>query len=89
MSNWNAQIDNLKLEIETDKASLTQMERDHDLGVQVDSDIYETTRTRHNRAVETYNGLINEYNSTLPTYKRLLNSTNAQIDRYNSQARSR
>jgi DNA-binding response OmpR family regulator len=89
MSSWNAQIDNLKLEIETDKASLTQMERDHDLGVQVDSDIYETTRTRHNRAVETYNGLINEYNSTLPAYKRLLNSTNAQIDRYNSQARSR
>ena len=89
MSNWNAQIDKLKLEIETDKASLTQMERDHDLGVQVDSDIYETTRTRHNRAVETYNGLINEYNSTLPAYKRLLNSTNSQIDRYNSQARSR
>jgi hypothetical protein len=89
LSNLNAQIDNLKSEIETDKASLRQMERDHDQGVQVDSDLYETTRTRHNGAVETYNGLINEYNSTLPAYKRLLNSTNAQIDRYNSQMRSR
>jgi hypothetical protein len=89
LSNLNAQIDNLKSEIETDKASLRQMEGDHDEGVQVDSDLYETTRTRHNRAVETYNGLINEYNSTLPAYKRLLSSTNAQIDRYNSQVRSR
>jgi DNA-binding response OmpR family regulator len=89
LSNRNAQIDNLTSEIETDKASLTQMERDHDQGVQVDSDVYETTRTRHNRAVETYNGLVNEYNSTLRAYKRLRNSTNAQIDRYKSQMRSR
>jgi DNA-binding response OmpR family regulator len=89
LSNLNAQIDNLKSEIETDKVSLRQMERDHDQGDQVDQDVYETTRMRHNRAVDTYNGLINEYNSTLPAYKRLLNSTNAQIDRYNSQARSR
>ena len=74
LSNLDAEIAKLKSEIETDKASLTQMKRDNDQGYQVDSDLYETTRMRHNKAVETSNGLVNDYNSTLLEYKRLLNS---------------
>jgi CheY-like chemotaxis protein len=89
LSSLDTQISRLKSEIEEDKATLTQMEHDHDLGLQVDTDLYESTRQRHNSAVRTLNSFVNQYNASLPEYKALLSTTNGEIDRYNTLVRSR
>ncbi len=89
LSRIDSQITEMKSQIDSDKATLKRMEWNHDQGYQVDTDLYEVLRQRHNSEVQTYNGLISEYNTRIVPYKRLLASTNAQIDRYNMLVRSR
>ena len=38
-----------------DEAKLQEMKREHDLGENVDVDLYEATRRRHNSAVDSHN----------------------------------
>jgi len=88
LSDLDSQMAMLNSQIEADEASLKQMTRDHDLGSQVDINLYEVTRQRHNSAVKEYNSLVNTHNSSLLEYKSLLTETNSDIDRYNALVRS-
>jgi CheY-like chemotaxis protein len=88
LSDLDSQMAMLNSQIEADEASLKQMTRDHDLGSQVDINLYEVTRERHNSAVKKYNSLVNTHNSSLLEYKSLLTETNSDIDRYNALVRS-
>jgi CheY-like chemotaxis protein len=88
LSDLDSQMATLNSQIEADEASLKQMTRDHDLGSQVDINLYEVTRQRHNSAVKEYNSLVNTHNSSLLEYKSLLTETNSDIDRYNALVRS-
>jgi hypothetical protein len=88
LSDLDSQMATLNSQIEADEASLKQMTRDHDLGSQVDINLYEVTRERHNSAVKKYNSLVNTHNSSLLEYKSLLTETNSDIDRYNALVRS-
>lgn len=88
LSDLDSQMATLNSQIEADEASLKQMTRDHDLGSQVDINLYEVTRQRHNSAVKEYNSLVNTHNSSLLEYKSLLTETNTDIDRYNALVRS-
>ena len=88
LSDLDSQMAMLNSQIEADEASLKQMTRDHDLGSQVDINLYEVTRQRHNSAVKEYNSLVNTHNSSLLEYKSLLTETNNDIDRYNALVRS-
>ena len=88
LSDLDSQMAMLNSQIEADEASLKQMTRDHDLGSQVDINLYEVTRERHNSAVKKYNSLVNTHNSSLLEYKSLLTETNNDIDRYNALVRS-
>jgi hypothetical protein len=88
LSHLDSQMATLNSQIETDEASLKRMTRDHDLGSQVDTDLYEVTRQRHNSAAKAYNSLVSTHNSSLLEYKALLTETNNEIDRYNALVRS-
>ena len=88
LSDLDTQMATLNSQIETDEASLKQMTSDHDLGSQVDVNLYEVTRQRHNSAVKAYNSLVSTHNSSLLEYKSLLSQTNREIDSYNALVRS-
>ena len=88
LSDYKSRLNELASQIDADEAKLQEMKREHDLGENVDVDLYETTRRRHNSAVDSHNALVEEYNSSLRSYKSLLSTTNEMIDNYNAHLRS-
>ena len=88
LSDYKSRLNELTSQIDADEAKLQEMKREHDLGENVDVDLYETTRRRHNSAVDSHNALVEEYNSSLRSYKSLLSTTNEMIDNYNAHLRS-
>lgn len=88
LSDYKSRLNELTSQIEADEAKLQEMKREHDLGEDVDVDLYEATRRRHNSAVDSHNALVEEYNSSLRSYKSLLSTTNEMIDNYNAHLRS-
>lgn len=88
LSDYKNRMNELSSQIDEDQAKLQEMKRKHDLGEDVDVDLYEATRRRHNSAVDSHNQLVEEYNSSLRSYKSLLSATNEMIDNYNAHLRS-
>jgi DNA-binding response OmpR family regulator len=88
LANLKRRVATLNSQIESDKATLQEIERNHELGNEVDVDLYESTRRRHNSTVDTQNELVEEYNSARREYKSLLSTTNDQIDHYNTLVRA-
>jgi hypothetical protein len=88
LSDYKSRLNELTSQIDADEAKLQEMKREHDLGENVDVDLYEATRRRHNSAVDSHNALVEEYNSSLRSYKSLLSTTNEMIDNYNAHLRS-
>jgi CheY-like chemotaxis protein len=88
LSDYRNRIDQLSSQIDADDVKLEEMKHGHDMGEDVDVDLYEGTRRRHNSAVETHNELVEQYNSSLRSYKSLLSTTNEMIDGYNAHLRS-
>jgi hypothetical protein len=88
LSDYKSRIDDLSSQIDADEVKLQAMKREHDLGEDVDVDLYEATRHRHNTDVDTHNELVEEHNSSLRAYKSLLSTTNELIDSYNALLRS-
>lgn len=88
LSDYKSRLNELASQIDADEAKLQEMKREHDLGENVDVDLYEATRRRHNSAVDSHNALVEEYNSSLRSYKSLLSTTNEMIDNYNAHLRS-
>ena len=89
LSDYKSRLNELSSQIDASELKLQEMKREHDLGEDVDVDLYDTTRRRHNSDVDTHNQLVQEYNSTLRSYKSQLSTTNEQIDSYNALLRSR
>jgi len=88
LSSLRNQLDSLSSEVDSDKSRLQTMKNQNDLGEDVDTDLYESIRSRYNGEVREYNSLIDTYNERLREYRALLKSTNEQVDRYNAAARS-
>jgi hypothetical protein len=88
LSDYKSRLNELSSQIDASELKLQEMKREHDLGEDVDVDLYDTTRRRHNSDVDTHNQLVQEYNSTLRSYKSQLSTTNEQIDSYNALLRS-
>ena len=88
LSDYKSRLNELSSQIDADEAKLREIKRNHDLGEDVDVDLYEATRRRHNSAVDSHNELVEEYNSSLQSYKSLLSATNEMIDNYNAHLRS-
>jgi hypothetical protein len=88
LSDYKNRMNELSSQIDEDQAKLQEMKRKHDLGEDVDVDLNEATRRRHNSAVDSHNQLVEEYNSSLRSYKSLLSATNEMIDNYNAHLRS-
>ena len=88
LSDYKSRLNELSSQIDADEAKLQEMKREHDLGEDVDVDLYEATRRRHNSAVDSIIHLCEEYNSSLRSYKSLLSTTNEMIDNYNAHLRS-
>jgi hypothetical protein len=88
LSDYKSRMNELSSQIDEDQAKLQEMKRKHDLGEDVDVELYEATRRRHNSAVDSHNQLVEEYNSSLRSYKSLLSATNEMIDNYNAHLRS-
>ena len=88
LSDYKSRINELSSQIDEDQVTLQEMKRKHDLEEDVDVDLYEATRRRHNSAVDSHNQLVEEYNSSLRSYKSLLSATNEMIDNYNAHLRS-
>jgi len=77
-------VDEYNSLLNVDKSSLDRMKRDNNAGLEVDEDLYESTRQRFNTNVTIYNQYLDEYHTKLAQYKQLLATTNEKIDRYNS-----
>ena len=88
LSDYKSRLNELSSQIDADEAKLREIKRNHDLGEDVDVELYEATRRRHNSAVDSHNQLVEEYNSSLRSYKSLLSTTNEMIDNYNAHLRS-
>ena len=82
-------LDGYQTQIDSDKSRMRQIERDNQLGLNVDKSEYEMIRQRHNNIVQMYNDGVAKYNHQLAEYKDLLRTTNEKVDRYNSLAKSR
>lgn len=78
------QVDEYDSILNVDKSSLERMKRDNDAGIEVDENIYETTRQTYNVQVNKYNQALADYKTKLVQYNQLLAATNVKIDRYNS-----
>lgn len=89
LSNLNRQIDALKVEINSDQASLREMQRKANRKLTTDASLYQSIRQRHGEDVRTYNRLLDESRSSYRDYKALLATIKQQIDRYNVLVRPR
>jgi hypothetical protein len=81
--------DGYQTQIDSDKSRMRQIERDNQLGLNVDKSEYEIIRQRHNNIVQMYNDGVAKYNHQLAEYKDLLRTTNEKVDRYNTLVKSR
>ena len=79
-----AQVDEYNSMLNVDKSALERMKRDNDAGIEVDENLYETTRHRYNANVNNYNQALADYKTKMAQYNQLLAATNGKIDRYNS-----
>jgi len=85
----HSNVDQYDSLLKIDKNSLDRMKRDNDAGIDVDENLYETTRQRFNANVDEHNRSLAEYKNKLTQYNQLLAATNEKIDRYNSQRGTR
>jgi chromosome segregation ATPase len=88
LSDYESRLDELTSQIDADKATLQEMLRKNNLGEDVDGDLFEATKRRHNSAIVTYKQLYQEYEAYFDSYKSLANTTQTQINRYNALLRS-
>jgi CheY-like chemotaxis protein len=85
----HSNVDQYDSLLKIDKNSLDRMKRDNDAGIDIDENLYETTRQRFNANVDEHNRSLAEYKNKLAQYNQLLAATNQKIDRYNSQRGTR
>lgn len=84
LSDYESRLSELKSQIAADKAKFQEMQRDQDLGEDVDVNLMKSIALRHDSAVDTYEQLYQEYKAYFDSYKSLTNTTQTQVDRYNA-----
>ena len=84
----DSELNDYQAKIDSEKATLTQMESDSSSGLEVNRDDYEQIRQLHNQNVDRFNEEVERHNELLRAYRALLADTNGKIDRYNSMVKS-